>query len=69
MPGWTGEPLDVGYAISVLHPLAAAPREPISLPPLRLQSDPPDPVFSDGRVFGKRFVTSCLGDSRKSSDE
>ena len=28
MPGWTGERLDVPYAISVLHPLAAAPREP-----------------------------------------
>jgi len=23
MPGWQGERLDVGYAISVLHPLAA----------------------------------------------
>jgi hypothetical protein len=22
MPGWLGEPLDVGYAIDVLHPLA-----------------------------------------------
>jgi len=25
MPGWQGERLDVGYAISVLHPLAATP--------------------------------------------
>jgi 5-methylcytosine-specific restriction endonuclease McrA len=24
-PGWLGEPLDVGYAIDVLHPLAAGP--------------------------------------------
>jgi hypothetical protein len=24
MPGWLGEPLDVGYAIDVLHPLAVA---------------------------------------------
>jgi hypothetical protein len=23
MPGWLGEPLNVGYAIDVLHPLAA----------------------------------------------
>jgi hypothetical protein len=23
MPGWLGERLDVGYAISVLHPLAS----------------------------------------------
>jgi hypothetical protein len=22
-PGWRGEPLDVGYAIDVLHPLAS----------------------------------------------
>ena len=26
-PGWLGERLDVGYAIDVLHPLAAAPRQ------------------------------------------
>ena len=25
MPGWLGEPLDVGYAIDVMHPLAARP--------------------------------------------
>jgi len=25
-PGWQGERLDVGYAISVLHPLAVASR-------------------------------------------
>jgi hypothetical protein len=25
MPGWTGEPLDVVYAIDVLHPLATRP--------------------------------------------
>ena len=25
IPGWLGEPLDVGYAIDVLHPLAAGP--------------------------------------------
>ncbi|MBI1963685.1 MAG: DUF222 domain-containing protein, partial [Candidatus Rokubacteria bacterium] len=25
MPGWLGEPLDVGYAIDVLHPLALTP--------------------------------------------
>jgi len=24
MPGWLGERLDVGYAIDVLHPLAAS---------------------------------------------
>jgi hypothetical protein len=24
-PGWTGEPLDVGYVIDVMHPLAAGP--------------------------------------------
>jgi hypothetical protein len=24
-PGWLGEPLDVGYAIGVLHPLAVGP--------------------------------------------
>jgi hypothetical protein len=69
MPGWTGEPLDVRYAISVLHPLAAAPREPISLPPSRLQSERLDPVFSDRRVFSKGFVTSCLGDSWGSAHE
>ena len=67
MPGWTGERLDVPYAISVLHPLAAAPREPIT--PLRMVSVQPDPVFSDGRVFRRRFVTSCLADSWQSSDE
>lgn len=27
IPNWTGERLNVPYAISVLHPLAAAPRE------------------------------------------
>jgi len=26
LPGWLGEPLNVGWAIDVLHPLAAAPR-------------------------------------------
>jgi hypothetical protein len=26
MPGWLGEPLDVGYAIDVLHPLASCCR-------------------------------------------
>jgi hypothetical protein len=26
MPGWLGERLDVGYAISVLHPLARSAR-------------------------------------------
>ena len=26
MPGWTGERLDLGYAMSVLHPLAVASR-------------------------------------------
>jgi HNH endonuclease len=26
MPGWLGEPLDVGYAIDVLHPLALGER-------------------------------------------
>jgi len=26
MPGWLGERLDVGYAIDVLHPLAATNR-------------------------------------------
>jgi len=26
MPGWLGERLDVGYAIDVLHPLAATAR-------------------------------------------
>jgi hypothetical protein len=66
MPGWTGEPLDVRYAISVLHPLAVASREPISFPP---RSERLDPVFADGRVFSKRFVTSCLEDSWESSDE
>ena len=25
MSGWLGEPLDVGYAIDVMHPLAARP--------------------------------------------
>ena len=25
IPGWLGEHLDVGYAIDVLHPLAAGP--------------------------------------------
>jgi hypothetical protein len=50
MPGWTGGPLNVAYAIDVLHPLAAAPREPITLPTLRLAPGQPDHVFSDGRV-------------------
>ena len=27
MPGWLGERLDVGYAIDVLHPLAATSRD------------------------------------------
>jgi hypothetical protein len=26
MPSWLGEPLDVGYAIDVLHPLATGER-------------------------------------------
>jgi hypothetical protein len=26
MPGWLGEPLDVGYAIDVLHPVALGER-------------------------------------------
>jgi len=29
MPGWLGERLDVGYAIDVLHPLAASVRTPV----------------------------------------
>ena len=48
MLGWTGEPLNVPYAISVLHPLATAR---------------PDPVFSDGRLFTKRFAIISLIDS------
>jgi 5-methylcytosine-specific restriction endonuclease McrA len=31
LPGWLGEPLNVGWAIDVLHPLAAAPRCLISI--------------------------------------
>jgi 5-methylcytosine-specific restriction endonuclease McrA len=50
MPGWTGERLDVPYAISVLHPLAATPREPISVPAPIERSDP---VFSDRCGFSK----------------
>ena len=36
-PGWLGERLDVGWAIDVLHPLAARPRP---CPPLALGSPP-----------------------------
>ena len=28
IPGWLGEPLDVGWAIDVLHPLARSPHRP-----------------------------------------
>ena len=48
IPNWTGERLSVPYGISVLHPLAATPREPISVP---ARSERSDPVFSDGRRF------------------
>ena len=57
IPNWTGERLDVPYAISVLHPLAATPREPIIVPP----RSEPDPVFSDRRVFSRRFGAVSLG--------
>jgi hypothetical protein len=29
MPGWLGEPLDVAYAIDVLHPLAVGETSPL----------------------------------------
>ena len=32
MPGWLGEPLDVGWAIDVLHPLAAGGALPSKSP-------------------------------------
>jgi hypothetical protein len=31
-PGWLGEPLDVGWAIDVLHPLAIAPGSAATIP-------------------------------------
>jgi hypothetical protein len=40
-PGWLGEPLDVGWAIDVLHPLAARARPS---PPLDQGSPPFSPM-------------------------
>ena len=45
----------VAYAIDVLHPLAAAPREPLTA--VRPVAERPDPVFSERPVLTKRFVT------------
>jgi hypothetical protein len=33
MPGWLGERLDVGYAIDVLHPVAARVRTAVEFEP------------------------------------
>ncbi len=36
MPGWLGERLDVGYAIDVLHPVAARVRTAVEFDTARI---------------------------------